>query len=242
VDILGGGGWNYLSFIYLCMNIRVTHSIVWYDCNTLQHTATHCNTLQHTILHAHTCRDAYMYISMHIYMYACIYTWRIQSCDVGWLRWVASIKLQVSFAEYRLFYRDLLQKRPIILSILVSEASPQDWQAFDSYAWNAMLLLSLSVSLSLPPSLTHTHTSWVIPRIWNMAFDPYAWNAILLLSLSLSHTHTHTHTSWEEWFHGYTYGIRFICVKCHINIRGITPLNLCVCAWESERERERERE
>ena len=29
-----------------------------------------------------------------------------------WLRSVGSIKLQVSFAEYRLFYRSLLQKRP----------------------------------------------------------------------------------------------------------------------------------
>jgi len=31
-------------------------------------------------------------------------------------------ELQVSFAEYRLFYRALLQKRPIILSILLIEA------------------------------------------------------------------------------------------------------------------------
>ena len=33
-------------------------------------------------------------------------------------------KIQVSFAEYRLFYRSLLQKRPIILSILLTVASP----------------------------------------------------------------------------------------------------------------------
>jgi len=31
---------------------------------------------------------------------------------MGWLRLVGSLKLQVSFAEYRLFYRALLQKRP----------------------------------------------------------------------------------------------------------------------------------
>ena len=34
--------------------------------------------------------------------------------SVGWLRLVGSLKLQVSFAEYRLFYGHLLQKRPII--------------------------------------------------------------------------------------------------------------------------------
>jgi len=33
---------------------------------------------------------------------------------MGWLRLVCSFKLQVSFAEYSLFYRALLQNRPII--------------------------------------------------------------------------------------------------------------------------------
>jgi len=33
---------------------------------------------------------------------------------MGWLRLVGSIQLQVSFVEYRLFHRALLQKRPII--------------------------------------------------------------------------------------------------------------------------------
>jgi len=33
---------------------------------------------------------------------------------MGWLRLVGSIKLYVSFAEYGLFYRALLQKSPIL--------------------------------------------------------------------------------------------------------------------------------
>jgi len=37
---------------------------------------------------------------------------------MGWLRLVGSLKLQVSFAEYRLLYRALLQKRLIILRSL----------------------------------------------------------------------------------------------------------------------------
>jgi len=45
------------------------------------------------------------------------------SC-MGWLRLVGSIRLQVSFAEYSLFYRALWQNRPIILSILLTEATP----------------------------------------------------------------------------------------------------------------------
>jgi len=41
-------------------------------------------------------------------------------------RLVGSLKLQVSFAEYRLFHRALLQKRPIILMSLLLEAAPYE--------------------------------------------------------------------------------------------------------------------
>jgi len=44
--------------------------------------------------------------------------------DMGWLRLVGSLKSQVSFAEYFLFYRALLQKRPIILRSLRIVATP----------------------------------------------------------------------------------------------------------------------
>ena len=43
---------------------------------------------------------------------------------MGWHQLVDSLKLQVSFAEYSLFYRDLLQKRPIILRSLLIVATP----------------------------------------------------------------------------------------------------------------------
>jgi len=43
---------------------------------------------------------------------------------MGWLRLVGSLKLQVSFAEYRLFYRALLQKRPLFLRSLPIVATP----------------------------------------------------------------------------------------------------------------------
>ena len=46
--------------------------------------------------------------------------------DMGWLPIVGSLKLQVSFAEYDLFYRALLQKRPIILRSLLVTATPYD--------------------------------------------------------------------------------------------------------------------
>jgi len=43
-----------------------------------------------------------------------------------WLRLVGSLKSYVSSAEYSLFYRALLQKRPIILRSLLIVATPDD--------------------------------------------------------------------------------------------------------------------
>ena len=57
---------------------------------------------------------------LHVCAYAYVYTYLC----MGWLRWVGSLKLQVSFAEYSLFYRALLQKRPTILRCLLMVATP----------------------------------------------------------------------------------------------------------------------
>jgi len=43
---------------------------------------------------------------------------------MGWLRLVGSLKFYVSFAEYRLFYRAFLQKRPTIFRSLLIVATP----------------------------------------------------------------------------------------------------------------------
>ena len=43
---------------------------------------------------------------------------------MGWLRLVGSLKLWVSFAEHRLFYRALLQMSPAILRSLLVVATP----------------------------------------------------------------------------------------------------------------------
>ena len=62
----------------------------------------------------------YMFIDLYMYIYY-IHQKRLVW---GWLRVVGSFKLYVSLAEYRLFYRALLQKRPIILRSLPIVATP----------------------------------------------------------------------------------------------------------------------
>jgi len=55
---------------------------------------------------------------------------------MGWLRLVGSFKLYVSFAEYSLFYRALLQKRPVIWSHLLIVATPYFAQSrVKSHIW-----------------------------------------------------------------------------------------------------------
>ena len=66
-----------------------------------------------------------VYIYTRVYMYIYTYTIeRLYDTHMGWLRLVGSLKLQVSFAEYSLYYRFFLQKRPIILRSLLIVATP----------------------------------------------------------------------------------------------------------------------
>ena len=85
-----------------------------------------CN---HTYLHTQV-TDIYMALwREYIGFFFCgcyLHSWQHHNCRIkrmGWLRLVGSLKLQVSFAEYRLFYRALLQKRPVILRSLLIVAT-----------------------------------------------------------------------------------------------------------------------
>jgi len=62
------------------------------------------------------------------------------SMDMGWLRLLGSKKLQVSFAKETYKRDNILQKRPIILSILRTVATPwcdvlQEWRHYYKQEW-----------------------------------------------------------------------------------------------------------
>jgi len=88
--------------------IHITSHSIWV-CIRLIHripTATHCNTLQHNATH---------WVCIRL-----IHTIPI----MGWLWWVGSFKLQVSFAKEP-YNRDyILQKRPVIWRSLLIVANP----------------------------------------------------------------------------------------------------------------------
>jgi len=84
----------------------------------------------HTCVCVSVCNDKYLFVCVNKYVCThfnvrCRYDGTHTAiAPMGWLRLVGSIQLQVSFAEYSLFYRALLQKRPVILSILLTVATP----------------------------------------------------------------------------------------------------------------------
>jgi len=68
---------------------------------------------------------------------------------MGWLRLAGSIKVYVSSAEYRLFYRALLQKRPIILRSLLAEATPYAQKSHCVCRLRSIAVLKSDVALLL---------------------------------------------------------------------------------------------
>jgi len=69
------------------------------------------------------------------------------------------LKLQVSVAEYSLFYRALLQKRPIILRSLLIVATLYEWIV--SHIWTSHDTCECDMSLSWMSNVTHMK-KWLI--------------------------------------------------------------------------------
>ena len=80
-------------------------------------------------IYAYTLLDIYAYTHLDIRIYTfsvcvpCVYVVSCIHHDAGWLRWVGSIKLHVSFAKEPYKTDDILQKRPVIFWIDPSDSS-----------------------------------------------------------------------------------------------------------------------
>ena len=115
--------------------------------------------------------------------------------DMGWLRWVGCLKIQVSLQNTGLFCRALLQKRPIFLSILLIVATPYDSRSvcaknvvwYDSYSLCVIGLMYIS-------NVRRFICIWLMCDITLMRM-PYVWH----VSRDKTHSHwdmTHPHETW----------------------------------------------
>ena len=123
--------------------LKYTHTQTHIHTHTNTHTKmrTHIHTLHthiHTLIHRIHFERKKRRFSIKPYKHTiskvCVWhSFTEHQYTIGWLRLVGSLKLQVSFADYRLFYRAPLQKRPIILRSLLLVATPYpliDWLCF----------------------------------------------------------------------------------------------------------------
>jgi len=116
---------------------------------------------------------------------------------MGWLQLVGSFKLQVSLAEYSLFYRALLQKRPVILRSLLIVATPQP-QHQPRYRSKAA------------PVLVRVYCIWICVRVkeeWVLVgSEPRHPTLPTHTHICTQHTHTITiHTYQYNTIHTYQY-------------------------------------
>jgi len=114
---------------------------------------------------------------------------------MGWLRSVGFLKLQVSFAEYHLFYRALLQKRPTILKSLLIVATPY----YDSYVHYIIARNEQRINFRLSP----TTPIYTVQRVsLAMQIQKFRFqNGILFLVKSHSHFEFVLRDTEESEFH-----------------------------------------
>ena len=131
----------------------------------------------------------------------CTYTCAItqahthKQAHMGWLRLVGSLKVYVSVAEYRLFYRALSQKRPIILRSLLIVATPYtDIEGVETRAHEHVHKRT--------HSLAHTHTHTYTHHLSHTHAHAHAHTNTLTRTNThaITCTHTHTHTVFQHYW------------------------------------------
>jgi len=106
----------------------------------------------------------------------------VAAYPMWWLHVVASFKLQVSFAEYRLFYRALLQKRPIILRRLLIVATPylHMRHVVSSYILGKYFFFLNTRGTQC--SLNTRHSRHAVPTYAARSFLLHMWHVIFFIS------------------------------------------------------------
>ena len=179
--------------------------------------------------------------------------------DMGWLRLAGSWKLQVSFAEYRLFYRALLQKRPRILrSLLIMASVLGGLHPVTEMRWCACIctqylcahtfsLATLSPHLPFPAPPLHSHThktrthTLKHPHTRTHSFSPTHTRG-----RTCTHTHTHIPTHLQKRPTKETKDLQKrrtketeLCLTDRaLSLRSSAPPLVCACVYMCVKERE----
>ena len=153
-----------------------------------------------------------------------------QCNHMGWLRLVGSIKLQVSFTEYSLFYRSLLQKRPVTLSILLIESHPISYITALSYIISERNIRTLHIRAVYMSQRSHkSHQSIILLSyiISQCHVKQYACHTALMCPL-MSHIRAsqRSHISYESAF--VSSCSHMICTMRHVITRSLHTIKRLV--------------
>jgi len=142
---------SFICVTWLIHMYDMTYSYVWHDSFI-------CVTW---LIYMCYMTHPYMWNDSIIHMK--LYAWK---STMGWLRWVGSLKLQVSFAKEPYKTDDILQKRPIILRSLLTVATPY-WRSVCIYVCTYMCIFYAYLYMYIYTSVyihiytyvyTHTYT------------------------------------------------------------------------------------
>jgi len=155
----------------------------------------------------------YVYLSLHTYIHTSAQIYIHTSAQIaevcmymGWLRWVGSLKWSVSFAEYSLFYRSLLQKRPIILRSLLIIATP--------YLCNCRGMYVYLCNLYVYPCNMYVYFCNMYVYLCNLSMEPHGTEApvSILLHCHVITCHSFVYTPLlYTYIHMYVYLTRQWC-------------------------------
>jgi len=152
--------------------------------HTYSHTYMHGYKNTYVYANTHTCIQICIHTNMQTYIHTYIHA-NIQTCihicihayvDMGWLWLIGSIKFQVSFAKEPYKTDDILQKRPMILSILLTVATPyiqtyiQIWLTTAGTRYILTIhtyvhadFITTAATRYIQAIHTHTHTDLITP-------------------------------------------------------------------------------
>jgi len=117
------GSWHtyrwVMSHMWISQVTRIhesCHKYEWVRSHIWMSQVTHMNESDHTYewIRSHISMSHVTHMNESCHPHEGVKSRLCHDPPIGWLQSVGSIKLQVSLPEYRLFYRALLQKRPII--------------------------------------------------------------------------------------------------------------------------------
>jgi len=169
------------------------HTNIHMNVHTFLHTYIHTYIQMYLPTYIHTYLPTYIHTYIHTNIHTNKHTYlhtRVRTCHylhcawislsrrpkyvyihtMGWIRLVGTLKVQVSIAEYKPFYRALLQKKPIILRSLRIVATPYTILIhYDTFVYTNEYIAQINTY-----TYSYAMTNWLVPCTYSLHYVKHA--------------------------------------------------------------------